>query len=181
MMLCRLASAPADVLGRASLAAQLDQELGDLVDCDRGDARSGEHRQQVRRKLIAVGLQGARAAFAGGDLRLKTLEPPAGDGIKAKPWRDRLDVPTRGVDQREAFAARELEVEADGAKPQPAGVVAADRVLPVGLPVDAALHANAAISAARRSHVFLLDRMGLHTLASPTPPPDEAAGRLTRS
>jgi hypothetical protein len=54
-------------------------------------------------------------------------------------------------DQCDTLAAREVEVKADCAKPQPAGVPAADRVLPVGLPVDAALHADTTAGAALRS------------------------------
>jgi hypothetical protein len=87
--------------------------------------------------------------------------------------------PGRG-DQGDAFTAREVEVKADGAKPQPAGVPAADRVLPVGLKVDATLHADTTAGTALRSHVFLLDRMGLRTLADWVGARSTAASKLTK-
>ena len=120
-------------------------------------------------------------AFCGGDLRLEALEPAGGDGIEAKARRDGLEAALRRGDQCDTFAAREVEVKADGAKPQPAGVPAADRVLPVGLPVDAALHADTTAGAALRSHVFLLNRMGPPHASRPERHLARAVGRLTGS
>jgi hypothetical protein len=45
-------------------------------------------------ELVAVRLQRARVTLACGDLGLEALEPPAGDGLEAKPRRDR-QLPSR--------------------------------------------------------------------------------------
>jgi hypothetical protein len=56
------------------------QQLGDVVDRERGDLTPPERREQVAVELVAVP-QGARMTLAGGDLRLKALEPLAGDRL----------------------------------------------------------------------------------------------------
>jgi hypothetical protein len=86
----------------------------------------------------------ADMTLAGGDLRLKTLEPPAGDGLEAKSRQDRHASLTGRRDQREPLTPRRGEVEADRAEVQPARVAPADRVLPIRLAVDTALDPNAA-------------------------------------
>jgi hypothetical protein len=40
-------------------------------------------------ELVAVRLERTRVTHARCDLSLETLEPPAGDRLEAKPWRDR--------------------------------------------------------------------------------------------
>ncbi len=95
-------------------------------------------------KLVAVRLERARVTLAGRDLRLETLEPPAGDRLEAKPRRHRHLPFARRRDQRQPLTPRLGEVEADRAEAQPARVAPADRVLAVRLAVDAALDANAA-------------------------------------
>src|SRR5829696_4058415 len=88
--------------------------------------------------------------LAGGDFGLEALEPLAGDGLEAKPRRDRhLPLACR-CDQRQPRTPRLGDVEADRAEAQPARVAPADRVLAVSLAVDAALDPNAARAA--RSH-----------------------------
>jgi hypothetical protein len=95
-------------------------------------------------ELVAVRLQRARMTLAGGDLRLEALEPPAGNGLEAKPRRDRHLPFARCRDQCQPLTPRLGDVEPNCAEAQPARVAPADRVLAVRLAVDAALDANAA-------------------------------------
>jgi hypothetical protein len=95
-------------------------------------------------ELVAVRLEWPRVALAGGDLRFDAVEPPAGDGLEAKPRRDRHRPDARRRDQSQPRTPRLGEIEADRAEAQPASVAPADRELAVGLAVDAALDPNAA-------------------------------------
>ena len=90
-----------------------------------------------------MGLERAAVALAGGDLRLEALAPPAGDRVEVKPRRRRQPAGAKRRDQLGAPASRFGEVVADGAKAKAAGVAGADRVLAVGLAVDAALDPDA--------------------------------------
>jgi hypothetical protein len=120
------------------------QQLGDVVDRDRGDPPPPERRQQVAVELVAVRLERARVTLAGGDLGLEALEPPAGDGLEAKPRRDRHTRRARRRDQSQPRTPRLGEGEADRPKAQPASVAPADRVLAIRLEIDTALDAIAA-------------------------------------
>src|SRR5215211_5255262 len=68
----------------------------------------------------------------------------AGDGLEAKPRRDRHGRFARRRDQRQPLPARLREVEPNRAEAQPARVAPAGRLLAVRLAVDAALDPNAA-------------------------------------
>jgi hypothetical protein len=76
------------------------QQLGGVIDRERGDAPPPECRQQMAVELVAVRLQRARVTLAGGDLRLEAVNPPAGDRLEAKPRRDRQLPFARRRDQR---------------------------------------------------------------------------------
>ena len=80
-------------------------------------------------ELVAVRLERARVAFAGGDLCFEALKPPTGQRVEAQPRRDRHDAAPNGGDERRAVASRLPDVGPDGAKPKPAGMPAADRGL----------------------------------------------------
>jgi hypothetical protein len=74
------------------------QQLGNVVDRDRGDRPPPERRLQVAVELVAVRLERARVALAGGDLGFEALKPPAGDGLEAKPRRDpHVPLARRGI------------------------------------------------------------------------------------
>jgi hypothetical protein len=72
------------------------QQVGDVVDRDRGDRPPPERCEKVAVALVAVRLERARVTLAGDDLGLKALKPPAGDRLEAKPRRDR-QLPSRVV------------------------------------------------------------------------------------
>ena len=72
-------------LRRSTSAPQLVPQLGDVIDGERGDRPPSEAGEQVAVELVAVRLERARVALAGGDLRLEAVEPLAGDGPEAKP------------------------------------------------------------------------------------------------
>jgi hypothetical protein len=60
--------------------------------------------------------------LAGGDLRLEARKPPAGDGLEAKPRRDRHAPLARRRNQRQPLTPRLRKLEADRPEAQPAGV-----------------------------------------------------------
>jgi hypothetical protein len=74
-------------LRRTARTPQLVQQLGDVVDRERGGPAPPQRRQQVALELVAVGLKRARVALAGGDLSPEAVEPTAGNGLEAKPKR----------------------------------------------------------------------------------------------
>lgn len=82
-------------------------------------------------------------AFAGGYLRLETIEPHAGDHIKSERLRQRSCPASKSRDQRGSQLASSGEVTFYGAEVQLTGVPGADRVLAVGLYVNAPLYADA--------------------------------------
>jgi hypothetical protein len=150
------------------------QQLGDVVDRDRGDPPPPEGWYEMAVELVAVRLERARVTLPCGDLRLEALDPPGGDRLEAKLRRDR-HLPFVGRrDQRQPLTPRRGDVEADRAEAQPASVAPADRELAVRLAVDAALDPNAARP--RRSH------RNPPCLGSPEPRQSfAAAGKLTQS
>jgi hypothetical protein len=83
-------------------------------------------------ELVAVRFKRAWVTPAGGDLRFEAVEPPAGNGLEAKPRRDRHAPGARRRDQGQPLPARLCEVEPDGPEAQPAGVAPAERVLAMG-------------------------------------------------
>jgi len=130
-------------LRRAARRPQVLQQVGDVVDRDRGDRPPPERREKVAVELVAARLERARMTLAGGDLGLEALEPPAGTGLERKPRREGQLPFARRRDQRRPRTPRLGDGEPNRAKAQPARVAPADRVLAVSLAVDAALDANA--------------------------------------
>src|SRR6187401_1558777 len=128
-------------------------------------------RQQVVLEVVAVGLKRARVPLAGGDLRLEAGKPPASDGVEAQPRRGRHLACGERPDQFLAGAPGGGEVAPAGAEVKAAGMTGADRVVAVGLAVDAALDPGAA-RAFGWSHLALLLL---------TPPRPEVDLRLTNA
>jgi hypothetical protein len=106
-------------------------------------------------EVVAVGLKRARVPLADGDLRLEALQPPAGDGVEAQPRRGRQPSGGERRDQLLAGAPGSFNVVPDSAEMKTVGVTGANRVLAVGLAVDAALDPDAA-RALGWSHLALL-------------------------
>jgi hypothetical protein len=78
------------------------------------------------------------------DPRLEALKPRLDKRLEAKLRRERRHLATLGSgDQRLSLRACGWQVESDCAEAERAGVPEADRVLAVGLPVDAALDTSA--------------------------------------
>jgi hypothetical protein len=91
-----------------------------------------------------MGLQRARVALAGRDLRFEALQPPAGDGVEAQARRGRHPAGRQRADQLLAGPPGAGEIAAGGAEMKAAGAPGADREVAVGLAVDAALDSGAA-------------------------------------
>ena len=115
-------------LRRTARTPQLVQQLGDIVDCERGDPAPAQARQQVALELVAVGLERARVALAGGDLRLEASHQPATVSKRSRGETGTLSF-ARGRDQRQPLTPSFYEVAADRPEAQPARVAPADRVL----------------------------------------------------
>lgn len=108
------------------------------------DPPVAEPGQDVVVEVEAVRLVCTGVAFSGRHHRLEARAPAAGDGVEAQARRRRHPARLQGRDQILAGAAGLAEVTAGGAEVKPSRVPRADRVLAVGLAVDAALDADAA-------------------------------------
>lgn len=124
-MLWSVAIALAEV-GRAALQPQVQQQPGHVVNRDERHPPAGQSGQRVAVELVAVRLECARVAVPRRDLRLEALQPQAGHGVEAQSRRDRYAAGLDRRDQRDTLVARLGEVEADGAKPQPARMATFD-------------------------------------------------------
>ena len=123
-------------LCRAALGAEPFQQRGDVIDRQRAHPPWRERRQEVTLEVVAVRLERARGPLAGSDQGLEARKPPSRDGAEPKPRRRRLKPSLDGRYEGRALGARERQIVANGAGPQPARTPRADGVLAVGQKVD---------------------------------------------
>lgn len=105
----------------------------------RADATPAEQRQDVVVEVVAVRVKRALAALAGSDHPLEALEPTAGDGVEPGARGERQLTPTSRFRKIAPCCAGGVEVGADRAEADAAGLHDANGVAAVGLAVDAAL------------------------------------------
>jgi hypothetical protein len=109
-----------------------------VVGADLGQPFAAEGGEEVFVEVVAVVLQGAFAAFAGGDERFKAFEPALGELGEGEPAGRGEEAGVCFAGEQVALAARLAELDPDGLV---AGFAVDEQVDAVGavlLPVDAA-------------------------------------------
>jgi len=137
---------------RAALGAQGGDERGDIIDADRPDQTTAERRQQMPVAVVTVRLQRSVAPLPGSDPLFEARKPAARHRGEAQLRRDGEGPRLGRRDEQLALAARRVEVALDGTEARFPREHETDRVLAIGLPVDAALDTGPGCPLPLRSH-----------------------------
>ncbi len=121
---------------------ELGHQGGDVLDTDGADQAWTERWQQMPFEVIAVALERALTALAGFYPSLIALDPPPRDPGEAELWSRQRHAGAGRLDEERALRPRLLDVVPDSAETRPACSHETDRVLAVGLLIDALLHAD---------------------------------------
>lgn len=126
---------------------------GDILDTESTDQAWTERWQQMPFQVIAVALERALTALAGFHTALIALDPPSGDPGETKLRGRQGHTRTSRLDEKHPLRARLLDVVADSAETGLSSGHETNRVLAIGLLIDALLHADSRGGALLLVHV----------------------------